>query len=101
MRTLSTALALILFTFTLSIRLPAQTFRADKLAAMDPAIEAAIASNKCPGGVLWLEHDGAVYEKAFGDRSIVPDARADDRGHDLRYGIAHKSRWRLPRPSCS
>lgn len=50
-----------------------QVFRADKLAAMDAAIEAAIASNRCPGGVLWLERNGVVYEKAYGERSLVPD----------------------------
>lgn len=53
--------------------LSAPVFRPDKLAAMDAAIEAAIADHKCPGGVLWLEHDGAVYEKAYGERSLVPD----------------------------
>jgi CubicO group peptidase (beta-lactamase class C family) len=40
---------------------------------MDAAIEAAIADHKCPGGVLWLEHNGVVYEKAYGERSLVPD----------------------------
>lgn len=54
-------------------RLCAQVFYADKLAAMDAAIETAIADHKCPGGVLWLEHDGIVYEKAYGERSLVPD----------------------------
>ncbi len=48
-------------------------FRADKLAAMDDAIETAIAHHKCPGGVLWLERNGTVYEKAYGERSLVPD----------------------------
>ena len=46
--------------------------RADKLAAMDAAINDAIASNKCPGGVLWLEHNGVAYHKAFGCRALVP-----------------------------
>jgi CubicO group peptidase (beta-lactamase class C family) len=54
-------------------RLSAQVFNTNKLAAMDQAIETAIADHKCPGGVLWLEHDGAVYEKAYGNRSLVPD----------------------------
>lgn len=54
-------------------RLSAEVFRPDKLAEMDQAIETAIAQHKCPGGVLWLEHDGAVYEKAYGERSLVPD----------------------------
>ncbi|HTR40245.1 MAG TPA: serine hydrolase domain-containing protein [Pseudomonadales bacterium] len=50
-----------------------QTFRPDKLAAMDAAIQTAIARHQCPGGVLWLEHDGVKYHKAYGNRSLVPD----------------------------
>jgi len=50
----------------------ANAFHADKLAAMDSEIESAIASNHCPGGVLWLEHNGTSYHKAFGSRAIVP-----------------------------
>ena len=42
-------LAVVLVTLV-APRLSAQTFRPDKLAAMDAAIETAIASNKCPGG---------------------------------------------------
>ena len=54
----------------------AGVFRAEKLAEMDAAINFAIASNKCPGGVLWLEHDGVAYHKAFGSRAIVPAREA-------------------------
>ena len=50
----------------------AKVFHADKLAAMDAAIETAIANNQCPGGVLWLEHDGTAYHKAYGNRALVP-----------------------------
>ena len=50
----------------------AQTFRADKLAAMDAAIETAIAHHQCPGGVLWLEHAGVAYRQAYGHRALVP-----------------------------
>jgi CubicO group peptidase (beta-lactamase class C family) len=39
---------------------------------MDAAITNAIASHKCPGGVLWLEHDGRAYHKAYGHRALVP-----------------------------
>ena len=53
-------------------RVPHPAFRPEKLAQMDAAIESAIASNKCPGGVLWVEHDGQSYHKAFGDRALVP-----------------------------
>ncbi len=53
-----------------------RAFRADKLAAMDTAIQEAIAHHQCPGGVLWLEHGGAVkhlaYHRAFGRRAQVP-----------------------------
>jgi CubicO group peptidase (beta-lactamase class C family) len=47
-------------------------FRAVKLCEMDSAIERAIAAKQCPGGVLWVEHEGAVYHRAFGNRSLVP-----------------------------
>ncbi len=57
-------------------RNPAKTFRADKLATMDAAILSAIASNQIPGGVLWVEHNGVAYHKAFGSRAIVPAREA-------------------------
>ena len=47
-------------------------FRPEKLAEMDATIEQAIADKRCPGGVLWLEHRGAVYHKAYGNRALVP-----------------------------
>jgi uncharacterized protein YbbC (DUF1343 family)/CubicO group peptidase (beta-lactamase class C family) len=47
-------------------------FRAEKLAAIDAAIQEAIADKKLPGGVLRLEHQGRVYQKAFGRSAIVP-----------------------------
>jgi CubicO group peptidase (beta-lactamase class C family) len=55
-----------------AVHVPAQAFRPDKLAAMDTAIESAIAAHKCPGSVLWLEHDGVAYHKAYGNRALVP-----------------------------
>jgi CubicO group peptidase (beta-lactamase class C family) len=56
----------------LPAQLVAGAFHADKLSAMDAAIDDAIANHKCPGGVLWLEHDGEVYEKSYGSRALVP-----------------------------
>ncbi len=47
-------------------------FRPEKLAEMDAAINDAIANHECPGGVLWLEHDHSIYEKAYGCRALVP-----------------------------
>ena len=40
---------------------------------IDETIDTAIAQQKLPGGVLHLEHKGAIYEKAYGNRSLVPD----------------------------
>ena len=47
-------------------------FRLEKLAEMDAAIDQAIADKKCPGGVLWVEHRGVSYHKAYGNRALVP-----------------------------
>ncbi len=47
-------------------------FRTEKLASIDGAILQSIASNRCPGGVFWLERNGVVYSKAYGHRSVDP-----------------------------
>lgn len=70
---LSFCLAVILAAGCASPRVSQKVFRPEKLSEMDTAINEAIANHKCPGGVLWLEHEGAVYEKAYGWRSLVPD----------------------------
>jgi uncharacterized protein YbbC (DUF1343 family)/CubicO group peptidase (beta-lactamase class C family) len=46
--------------------------RQDKLNAMDAAINQAIEEKRCPGGVLWFEHKGQIYHKAYGERALVP-----------------------------
>lgn len=51
---------------------PRNGFRPDRLAAMDNAVEEAIAAKKIPGGVLWIEHRGIPHTKAFGKRALVP-----------------------------
>jgi len=51
---------------------PGDVFFAEKLAEMDTAINATIADKGCPGGVLWFEHDGVAYHKAYGKRALVP-----------------------------
>jgi len=48
------------------------SFRAQKLAEMDEAINQAIADKKCPGGVLWVEHSGVAYHRAYGHRALAP-----------------------------
>ncbi|MEP6663560.1 MAG: serine hydrolase domain-containing protein, partial [Verrucomicrobiota bacterium] len=42
------------------------------LGRMDAQINAAIAEKKLPGAVIWVEHNGDIYHKAFGDRAIEP-----------------------------
>ena len=60
---------------TLTVELKS-SFYAEKLAEMDAAIASAIADKKLPGGVLWLERDGAVYSKAYGRRVVAPTEEA-------------------------
>jgi len=50
----------------------AAPFYPPKLVEMDAAIAQAIADKKCPGGVLWVEHRGVTYSKAYGHRALVP-----------------------------
>jgi uncharacterized protein YbbC (DUF1343 family)/CubicO group peptidase (beta-lactamase class C family) len=50
----------------------AALFYPAKLVEMDAAINQAIADKRCPGGVLWVEHRGATYHKAYGMRALVP-----------------------------
>ncbi len=60
-------------------------FRTDKLAAIDRAVAGAIAAGQAPGGVLWLESDGQVYRKAYGQRALVPkpEAATEDTIYDV------------------
>jgi uncharacterized protein YbbC (DUF1343 family)/CubicO group peptidase (beta-lactamase class C family) len=43
---------------------------------MDAEVAAAIENKKCPGGVLWLEHKGVSYHRAYGSRALVPQTEA-------------------------
>jgi uncharacterized protein YbbC (DUF1343 family)/CubicO group peptidase (beta-lactamase class C family) len=57
---------------SVSVRQAPAGFRPEKLAEIDNAIAKAIANKNCPGGVLWLEHRGTVYHKAYGNRAVAP-----------------------------
>jgi uncharacterized protein YbbC (DUF1343 family)/CubicO group peptidase (beta-lactamase class C family) len=48
------------------------TFDAARLREIDRTIETAIAEHKLPGGVFHLERGDSVYEKAYGNRALVP-----------------------------
>jgi len=55
-----------------SLRVTNPALRPEKLAEMDAAIQNAIAARQCPGGVLWVEHNGVSYHRAYGHRALVP-----------------------------
>ena len=63
------ALLLIVSTTALCFAAP---FLTEKINAMDQAVAAAIAEKKIPGGVLWFEHDGQAYQRAYGLRALAP-----------------------------
>src|SRR5438874_2120109 len=46
------------------------------LQQIDGRIEQAIADHKIPGGVYHLEQNGRIYEKAYGNRALVPTVEA-------------------------
>src|SRR5690242_13643232 len=48
------------------------SFHEEKLREIDAAITLAIADGRCPGGVLWLERDGAACHRAYGERAVEP-----------------------------
>jgi uncharacterized protein YbbC (DUF1343 family)/CubicO group peptidase (beta-lactamase class C family) len=50
----------------------AARFDSERLHEIDQTIETAIAAHKLPGGVFHLERDGAIYEKSYGNRALVP-----------------------------
>jgi uncharacterized protein YbbC (DUF1343 family)/CubicO group peptidase (beta-lactamase class C family) len=50
----------------------ATSFQAPQLPRIDAAVETAIAEKRIPGGVLWLERGGRVYQRAYGNRALVP-----------------------------
>ncbi len=49
-----------------------EAFDPGVLAAMGESIERAVQEGSIPGGVLWLEHAGRTYERAYGQRAVVP-----------------------------
>jgi len=51
---------------------PKPVFDSARLAEMDAAVQQAIADKMLPGGVLWLERNGAAYHKAYGQKALSP-----------------------------
>ena len=65
--------------FSFLILLPAcrtpqlEVFHPAKLEEIDTSIEKAIIEKKTPGGVFWLERNGQVYSKPYGNKSLEPN----------------------------
>jgi uncharacterized protein YbbC (DUF1343 family)/CubicO group peptidase (beta-lactamase class C family) len=57
---------------TLFAAAPDVALHSAKLAEIDAAIHDAIADQRCPGAVLWLEHDRAFHNGVYGQRAIFP-----------------------------
>jgi CubicO group peptidase (beta-lactamase class C family) len=58
--------------------IPQERLDAARFPQIDAAVLDAIAAHKLPGAVVHVEHDGAVYEQAYGKLSYEADARAVD-----------------------
>jgi len=64
-------IALLLLVSTTALSGAAPLLR-EKITAMDLAVAEAIAARKIPGGVLWFEHEGQAYQRAYGLRTLYP-----------------------------
>ncbi len=64
----------ILFLFALALARCsfAPAFDAPALRAVDRAVLEAVEQHRIPGGVLWIERDGEIYHRAYGNRALVP-----------------------------
>jgi len=51
-------------------------FHEDRLAAIDDAILQAITDARTPGAIFRMERNGAVYQKVYGSRTVVPVVEA-------------------------
>jgi CubicO group peptidase (beta-lactamase class C family) len=58
------------------VRAAESAFRPEVLLQMESAILKQVASTNLPGGVLWVEHGGSSFHKAFGRRSVWPVTEA-------------------------
>jgi uncharacterized protein YbbC (DUF1343 family)/CubicO group peptidase (beta-lactamase class C family) len=68
----SFALCVVLLSLACRTAAPPSAFTPAGLAAVDATVESAIAAEKTPGGVLWMERLGSTYVRAYGDRAVSP-----------------------------
>jgi serine-type D-Ala-D-Ala carboxypeptidase len=60
--------------FTVALPAGAQSLDAEKLKRIEDVTQAAIQKGSCPGAVVTvIHHDKVAYQKAFGNRQVVPE----------------------------
>ena len=64
----------------------APLFRPEKLGQIDDTVRQQIAKTNLPGGVLWLEHRGSNYHRAYGLRSVWP--KPEEMTEDTIFDVA-------------
>ncbi|HEX7419686.1 MAG TPA: serine hydrolase domain-containing protein, partial [Thermoanaerobaculia bacterium] len=74
-----------------------QTFDHAKLREIDARIEQAILQHQIPGGVLWMEHNGVAYHRAYGNRALVP--AVEKNSEDTIYDAASITKVTATAPS--
>lgn len=75
----------------------APQFNPEPVAAVDHAVEAAIADRRLPGAVYHLERGGAIYERGYGRLSYDEDAAAVAR--DTVFDVASLSKVLVTAPA--
>src|SRR5271154_1973468 len=61
-----------LFCWGLVSSIAASPLDTNKLGEIDVALQKALDEHRLPGSVVWVEHGGQIYWKAYGKRSLVP-----------------------------
>jgi uncharacterized protein YbbC (DUF1343 family)/CubicO group peptidase (beta-lactamase class C family) len=74
-----------------------KTFDETKLREIDARIEQAITDHQIPGGVLWMERNGAAYHRAYGNRALVPAVEKNT--EDTIYDAASLTKVTATAPS--
>jgi uncharacterized protein YbbC (DUF1343 family) len=66
----------VLLSLALALATTASPLDTVKLAQIDVALQKAIDEHRLPGAVVWVEHGGDTYWKAYGNRALVPAVEA-------------------------
>jgi len=75
-QTISASILAICLILSQRIVAAAESLDRSKLFRIDSEIALAMAERQLPGAVLWIEHHSNHYEKAYGDRALIPEPEA-------------------------